>query len=273
MDFFSNSKPNLLASDLKNNYNSLFLNNHNTATNPIHNLPNDTYTTPIKDINKVFYSLYTDYIIDNIYLIIVILGIILFLYYRYCNKKDMESYLDEPFIRPVFNPYYPVHKQINYNVYPSGRLPLKSDNPNNVLDYIGDPKIYDNTLNNDQYNMTITDIINKEKRVIPGQYYPQTLPNYGLKQNTDTIYTGVTDTYKNDIYKSHTIPNPLGFKTNFNETAGKFSQPMTQANMKNLDNYVQKINNDSNSLETSAYNIENIDYVDDVDFIEPPYAN
>lgn len=292
MDFFSNSKPNLLASDLKNNYNSLFFNtnditnsniigNTNNNNNYIENInntlpQNNAPTTPIKDINKVFYDIYNSYIVDNFYLILVILGIILFLYYRYCNKKNMIdnfSDLDEPFIRPVFNPHYPVKKQVNYAVYPPGRLPLKINNDPDKINYIGDPKVYDNNIafSNDAYKMMMIDQLNKNKRVINGQLYPQTFPNYGINQKKNTEYTGLYDSYKDDIYQAHQLQNPLGFKTNFNQVTGNVSKQMTQSNINNIQNYVDIINGTNETLEANL-NKENIN-IDPDNYIEPPYAS
>ena len=160
-----NSKPSLLASGLYNiGYTNLSNNiiqpistlntlNANIPTPPLINVPTN-YTSPIKDINKIFVDIYYKYIIENVYSILIILMIFLFLYYKYCNKKDMEnnnlnnenfSAIDnddnEPFIRPVFNPHYPVAKQINYAIYPSGRIPLKISNGD--IKYLGDPIIYE----------------------------------------------------------------------------------------------------------------------------------
>ena len=140
MDFYSNSKPNLISDNIKN----LILQEN---TN-IHDSP---------DITSNFHNKIYNLICNNIEIIFLLACIIAYLYYRYKNKSE---HMNDLYNRPTLNPYYPLDNQVNYGIY-------KEDEPNipghimkNVYPNYGiqqNPQLFQNPSpqnlpNNKQYN-------------------------------------------------------------------------------------------------------------------------
>jgi hypothetical protein len=215
-DFFSDSIPELLDDKFqKKLYKSLGISN-------IYNLKHNNK-------NKFLSKIYKLYIKDNILFILFISLLFFFLYYRYKNKKKMKKIKKikkEHFVRPVFNPYYNVDSQINYNVHPPNKeIAIKHDSQN--VGFVGNY----NELN------------------IPGQYYPQTFPNYGQTPNCNIpeySSNGFVN-YYDDSKKEELIQNPLGFDTNFNETTNHYVNDNVILNNNTItdqNNLLYKQNND-----------------------------
>lgn len=121
MDFYSGTIPNLISDRIKNSMDGL---SHVTGGS-----------------NDMFKKVYDDYIKPNLFLLILICIIGLFLYYRYTSKQ--ESFDEKLMDRPIFNPRVPVSRQKSYVNYLPDQVPVRSKGElvNNVgSDIVIDPE-------------------------------------------------------------------------------------------------------------------------------------
>ena len=97
MDFFSNTKPNLINGKTLKNMDKIL-----SLAKPM----------PVKAVSDTLYSFYDIYISPNIFVLIMLAIFAIFLAYRYWSKNDqLEDF------RPAFNPTIPVDQQQSFVHY------------------------------------------------------------------------------------------------------------------------------------------------------------
>lgn len=260
MDFFSNSKPDLVGPKVKK---SVF---------KIIKMGGNVNSTISDKISSIFESLYKDYISEYKLIFVIIVFIIIFLLYRYYNKekadkikKEEKFSADEQRIinqimneqtadikydtQPSFNPLYSVNEQQQDNVnYPPEELPV------NVP---GKGIIFTKNLYNNY----------------PAAYPNLEVPNYDYnavyKYPSRSYYSGTYDTYKNA--QDTNIINPFGWSNNFNSNTGAFVSGMTDANKQNVLDYQTMLD----TMEAGLINGLKVgpDHLKDVPEVDPPYAD
>lgn len=163
---------------------------------------------------------YTEYVEQNILLIILLFIFVLFLIYKYKMKEtfgeslnDDTDYIreqDKIYFKPTFNPYYSVDEQTSYvNYLPDSAIPLE------VTDKNGEEKL-------ETYN----------------EYYkPKPKKNlYRMPYNVNsqqTDYTGLYNTYEGT--QDPVLPNAIGYPADINTVTDDAMEYTTSRNRKNLD--------------------------------------
>lgn len=251
MDYYSKSRPNLVVPAIRQ------------TMDKIMNQDTDRQTISEK-ISGILYWIYKGYISENIFIISIIVLVIIFLLYRYYNrnpgKENTEDFKDlfqeinnqtehlRYDTQPHFNPLYSVKEQHEPVNYPPSDIPMNIPGIGitPVKDLYGYSEHYE-PLNTPQYNYN--------------NVYTYPSLNH---------YNGTYNTYANAHNEDSTIPNALGYPTNFNSSTGNFVGGMTDANTSNIMDYRNILDNKNNDL------VESLklgpDYLMDVD-IEPPYSN
>lgn len=273
MEFYSNSKPNLIGTKINRTVYKIMKKEHSGGT--------------ISDkISNVIVSVYNKFISPNKFIVGIIIFTILFLVYRYYSKenkenkenkdKELEEFDDQLRImeegqlnnniineimneqtkhltydeQPSFNPLYSTQEQPNKVYYPPDPLPVNI--PGTGITYTrslyGQPKPFPG-LNAPNYN------------------YSNVYTNPSL-----SYYSGTYNTYHNA--QDTDIINPLGYPTNFNTSTGEYMDQMTSANKQNIVDYqniLQNMNQDLvNSLKIGPNYLDN----DNSEYeMQPPYAN
>ncbi len=263
MEFFSENKPDLIGPKMKRTVNNIM------------QKPATGYTVSDK-VSQSITWLYTNYIKPNKITTIFILSMIIFLTYRYYNKKAREEkekqkqkvekfsgedtrLFDEISeqtahlrfdTQPTLNPIEPIYKQQEPVNYPPEPLPINipgvgTTYKKNLYDY-SRPYQPINTFNYDYDN-----VYKHPHRT----YYTGTLNTYANAQDTDLI-------------------NALGFPTDFNTTTGNFVGQMTDFNTQNVTDYQTIIDNmNANLVDSMKIGPKFLDS-NTPDFqIEPPYAD
>ena len=259
MDFYSNSQPNLVSARIRNKVKLL--------------------TTPPKksiqinsSLDKAICTIYTSYIKPNRLILIFLLTIGIFGWYRYKQKmnesaiaNEIDQFIDEDMVQnniekqtihldntpettnqPSMNPLFPVSTQYNEKVnYPPGPLPINIDN--NIT--------YKQNLYNSQ--------------PFPNLINPNI--NYNAQNNYKTLsyYNGLHNPYK--LPQDTSIINPLGYGNDFNSSTGNFIGQNVQANQKNIMDYGEIISQTNNTLNNLGP--MNIDINSPELNIDPPYTS
>lgn len=202
-------------------------------------------------IHKTSYFVFNKvkiFVWENILVIIFIVGIIIFLFYRYYMKrsKEKEDFVNEdiddtydilqfhnkPFVRPTMNPIYPIKKQMNYALYPPEKMPYKTNGK--TVNFIRD----------DQKVISSRDL---REVGVPGQIHKYTYPNYGYHQSAGDCYAGLANPYQHSNNNPH-LRSAYEYPTNFNETTGDFISTMTGLNRHTINTYYDILQNRENML-------------------------
>lgn len=235
MDYFG-KKPNLIGPIMKNAMDDII------QKPKINNTISDKVITSMSDI-------YTNYIYEYKFFIVIFLFFIAYLVYRYYKKniakepfeeakpkskskedpKDLiqefkeyqDSLIENENIH--MNPIYPPDVQQQHINYPPDPLPVNI--PDKGIIYTRD--IYDHNYPKEQLNNVNYDYDNVYK-------------------NRRTYYEGTYNTYQNA--KDTDIRNPFGWSNNFNTTSGKFVKGMTDANSQIVHDYQQIADNTNEHL-------------------------
>lgn len=226
MEFYSNTKPELLGEKMKD---------------VVYKLVNDApkKTTISDKISKGTVIFYEAYIYPHKWIYLMLLIIIVFLIYRYYNKKNRENFSSSIInditstqtanlrydTQPTMNPLYPVSLQQEKVYYPPDPLPINI--PGEGIVYARD--IYDE----------------------PKPYPPLNAPvdydyNNVYKYPSRSYYTGTYNTY--DKPAESDIINPLGFNSRFNATTADFIGKMTNDNARVMLTYQQILDNTEGNL-------------------------
>jgi hypothetical protein len=265
MEFFSNSKPNLLSRNIKAKFKSI---SNNSSPN------NFTINDNVTDSIMFFLKKYIE---PNKVLLILILLLTIYLYNKYENKKKRQRKkkdgTKEPFVsnelaklneaisnqtshlpinhQGTMNPLYPVsnqHSDVNYLADP---IPVKINNKFHIArpdDLYGKPEQYPNMID-PQYDY-FSPYVNKSRN----------------------IYTGVTNTYINQ--PDTNIANPLGLDNNFVSTDANFVTGMTKANLNNFKTfkYEQK-QNENKLIDNMKFGPSYLNPDSPEPMMEPPYSD
>jgi len=251
MAFCPNKQPNLIGPVMKSTICTI-------VKNPtINNTVSDKVASYIGD-------LYKEYVVDNKFMVILIILTIICLVYRYYNKpqsaekftqnkdknllKEIEEYqlnklrYDNP---PAMNPLDSIEDNEDLIYYPPDPLPVNI--PGKGLQYSRD--IYNtptkpNPLNHVNYN-------HKNVYENPSRQY----------------HTGTYNTYQNA--QDTDILNPYNWSNNFNTNTGNFVGPMTDQNNKVLTDYQSIVDNTNNNLTANLGNFHN-NFGSNIDL---PYAD
>ncbi|MBA42589.1 MAG: hypothetical protein CMF62_01085 [Magnetococcales bacterium] len=263
MEFYSNSKPDLIANNIKRKF-------KNISTKKISNelVIQDNFTDYIMFFLR-------EYIEPNKFIIIFVFIVVTYLYYRYENKKTKKIKNNpEPFRsddlqklkkqissqtthlplneQATFNPLYPVANQYHDVNYLPDKIPMRIDNNFQMVrgnDMYGSPQEYKNMID---------------------PKYDYNIPYVNKSRN---IYTGVTNTYQNQPDSS--MINPLGLPNNQISSDAEFVTGMTNANLNNFKNFKnehiasenQLINNMRNGvLNTNQESNIDLPYSDEISF-------
>lgn len=230
MDFYSGKQPNLIGPIMK--------------TTVCKIIKKDVVNNTISDkISKFMSDFYKSYIMDNKLIIFAIIIFIIFLIYRYHNKKpekrkekftekettllkEIEDYQMQcpKYSQIVMNPTMAADEQKDDIHYPADPLPINI--PNSGIVYARDiyPKQPPFTqLNNVDYDH-----------------------NNVYEYPSNSYYDGTYNTYKNA--KDTDIINPYSWSNNFNTNTGNFVRPMTNGNNQNMIDYQTIIDNKQGNL-------------------------
>jgi len=195
-------------------------------------------------ISSIFNVLYSDYIRHNKLLTAVILGIFLFLIYRYCKKLDKERFSK-------------FSKSSKFK-----KLAAEIDSQTDKLKYNEQPTI--NPLkklrNNKSYGKTnyIPEPVYMKApngKMIDGRkLYPYAKPYPELNKhakdehtykNRRNYYTGTKDTYTGE---QDPIPHPYDWPSDIVSSTGKFVSGMTNKNKSLIDGYYRQLSKNSDYL-------------------------
>jgi hypothetical protein len=267
MEFYSNSKPDLVGPKIKK-----------TVYNIMKKKSTDsTISDKISNIMSTFYKNYIEQ--NKLITFFMIISIIFLIYRYYTNKKNGSNKSNEEYInirkhdeqnvfneilnnqtahlrydsQPSFNKLHSVKQQAEPINYPPNPLPIRL--PEKGLIYAKniypDPDTFTN-LNTPNYNYD------------------------NVYQNpTRSYYTGTRNTYENakdtNIYNH--LSGKWSYPTNFNTSTGDFVQQMTTANNNNIVSYQTILDNMNNNLTDSLkLGPKYIDINSPELEMEPPYA-
>lgn len=254
MEFYSNTKPQLISLKLRRDLNRPTGNQINS------HIINDNITTFIMYI-------YKEYVEPNFILLVIISFISFILYHRYLETQkqkneqfneieEVEDILDKldeeskqvsnPGIQnlPTFNPLYSTQSQQQYHT----NLDVNSDRQN-------------------QYNTHLQEQPNPIGNLYDFNY------NYNnvYENPTRNYYSGNVNTYQNA--QDSSIPNPHGYVTNYNTSTNDFGSYSTKQNNNTVEDYndiITKMNNDfMTNLQSGPMNL-NTNIPEPT--MEPPYA-
>jgi hypothetical protein len=257
MEFYSGKQPNLIGPVMKN------------TINRISKVPKMGGNTVSDKISNFMTHIYKSYIEENKIFVFLIIIMVIFLIYRYYNKKnnsETESFRNDDYnlikditstqtahlrydTQPSFNPLHAVEKQKEPVYYPPDPLPINLP---------GDGFVYTRNLYEN-----------------PKSYTPMNHPNYDY----DNVYTnpqrayysGTYDTYKNA--RDTDIVNPLGYRNDFNTSVGSYVNRVTETNNLALTDYQTILDNmQGNLINSLKYGPQYLDAGSPEYEMEPPYA-
>lgn len=259
MDFYTGKQPNLVGPIMKSTVNKI------VKIQPSNNTISDKITAMVNDF-------YTNYIVDNKFIIFILLIVIIYLIYRYYSLKDNKPIKTEKFsgdedknlmkeimdyqtrhLRydnpPAMNPTQPLEDQEDDIFYPPDPLPIRL--PETGIVYTRN--IYENPPPYPQFNHTNYDHDNV------------------YKNTSRSYYDGTYNTYKNA--KDTNIINPYDWSNNFNTNTGRFVTGMTDTNSQVMKEYQTEIDNkNGNLINALNYGTQFIDKNAPKYDIDPPYA-
>lgn len=238
MEFYTNSRPNLISTRVRKKVKILA----NTYTNSNKNINGGTINSSFDDFLQ---SLYKNYIEPNKIILVFIISVTLFAWYRIKQKKlerekegrENEAILeqfvdDEPGNlqqiiydqtrnikykeQPTLNPLFPVDNQYTEEVnYPPTAIPMNLDGQGLSM------------VQNNAY----------PREPFPTMIDPKDNYDYPYTSDTRNYYSGMNNSYKNA--QDTTIQNPLGFSNNFNTSTGAFIGQNVDLNQNAFQNYNQ----------------------------------
>ncbi len=261
MEFFSNSKPDLVGPKVRKSVYKIMKTDIDNAT--------------ISDrISSMITNFYKDYISEHKLLFFFAVSIIVFLLYRYYTKEKLKTQvnkeetkekftveeqkiIDDIMInqtshlkldtQPSFNRLESVNEQHEDVNYPP--MPIALNIPDKGLVYTKNPYAYPTpfkNLNNPDYDYN--DVYTKKSRA----YYSGTYNPYENAQDTNIV-------------------NPFGWSNRFNTDTGAFITGMTDANKQNIIDYQAILDNMEGTL------IDGLklgpQHLNEVPEMEPPYAD
>lgn len=297
MEFYSNSRPDLIGGQMKKTVYKVMKKKSN----------NVTVSDKVSGMLSVFYQ---DYIGKNKFAILILLLCVAFLAYRYYNKEDKDESSEdldkEPFNPILLNDFSGTNvdsqytfdtKDIGYSGYIDKSL------FNEVTKEQTQHLANANNMHDSQPSFNPTQSVASQYEPVnyPPEPIPMNIPGKGIvpvknyfgdrpkpfppttKFDYDydnvhdypnlSYYSGTHNTYGGDQTKNQSsFVNPLGFSTQFNQTTGEFVNQMTDANQRNLYDY-QTIIDSMNKGFTNSLTIGPNGLDDSAEpEMDPPYA-
>lgn len=271
MEFNSNSRPSLIGGKMKKTVNKI--------------MKNESYNGTISDkISHYLDELYKENIRDNKLVVCICVTVVLFLLYRYYNRKSQE---EEGFSCNAGYPYKDGTSQLmreisdqtshlDYQPQPHfNRLQSVNKqqmNPDATVYYPPDPLPVNIPGQGTIYTRgTQSDPTGRWRNPYPNLNNPQYDYNNVYKYPQRAYYHGTLNTYADAVDTS--IPNPLGHPNNFNTSTGDFIAQSTDANESAVLDYQSIVNNMNNNLiDNLRIGPNHMDVnVPDLE-MEPPYA-
>lgn len=275
MQFYSNSKPNLVGQKIKK------------SVYKIMKKKSDNITISDK-ISNMMSSFYNNYIKENKPITFFLLFTIIFLMYRYYNKKRDDE------IKKIMNNenfrYDGVEDKIMNGILKDQTSHLKYDTQPTVdrlqsvntqaekVYYTPDPIRIDlpstekqGPKNEDRVNTVYARNIYADPRPFQNLNIPDYNYNNVYLNPQRSYYTGTFNPYENA--QDTNIVNPFGFSTKFNTTTGNFIGGMTQANKQNVIDYQSILDNmNANLINSLKLGPKYLDINSPELEMEPPYA-
>ncbi len=272
MEFYSNSRPSLIGGKMKKTVNKI--------------MKNESYNGTISDkISHYLDELYKDNIRDNKLVVFICVAVVLFLLYRYYNRKSREE--QEGFSCNTGYPYKDRTTQLmreisdqtshlDYQPQPHfNRLQSvnkQQRNPNATVYFPPDPLPVNIPGQGTMFTRgTQSDPTGRWRNPYPNLNNPQYDYNNVYEHPHRAYYHGTLNTYEDAVDTS--IPNPLGYPNNFNTSTGDFIAQSADANEKSVLDYQSIVNNMNDNLIDNLRigpKHMNVD-VPDLE-MEPPYA-
>lgn len=249
MNYYSGKQPNIIPNRVK------------TSIDKIIEVNDINGTTISEKVMEFVSNIYNNYIAEYKLVVFVLLALVIFLIYRYYNRKENYATLSDLDVhmgtqklmyneQPHFNPLYSTELQQkdpkNKVYYPPEKLPVLIDGKIHYTRDLYPPnrlKPETKFINTDDYNY-----------------------NNVYDHNSRSYYTGTYNTYQHP--HDTDIENPPGYPHHFNTDTANFIGPATEANRMNVQEYeniIQKMNDDFNIYKKS-------DILDNYQ-IQIPYAN
>lgn len=261
-EYFSNTKPNIINPNIQSNF-------------------EDILKTTSKSYDTVDYlgSFYEDFIKPNLFVLIMLLLIGLFLLYKYLdkqerndNKKEYEDYKNIGEVDKLLN--------INKEKLESNLEKLSSEKNQNILipelykesDYKSFRPTFNPSLPIDRQqsftnylpdNIAVkynNEFINNNQLNPPKVVRKEYIPFLHNPENRESIL-GLNNSYENS--KDSSIINSLGYPMDYNRTTSNAIEFATELNRNNID-IMDKYNNNVNN---SLLNYKNNKYEIDMPFI------
>lgn len=296
MDFYSNSRPNLIPTNVRNKV-KIMTHRAKKVGGKINS-----------GFNSFLYSLYSNYIKPNKELLVIILLVCAFVLYRCQQKKKeneseeemnslLEDFINEEITnqtsvpgnyegtvndlsrnianqsrymrhgigdQPTMNPSVPVGDQYVEEVnYRPDSVPINIDGSGPRI--INRPTSHERLVRDNSLSMQYENLIK-----------PTWDHDMGSKYQSRNYYTGLENTYNNA--QDTNIINPLGFSNDFNSTTNSFVGGNVQLNQQNMIDYAQ-IMKDTNqdlvgSLDPASHlNDRSCNFSPPGNQIEAPYAD
>ncbi len=262
MDFYSNTRPNLVGPRIKHTVYKIIKKKSNGST--------------ISDkVSNSMSSIYTAYIGNNKLVAVVVIGLLLFFVYRYYKKqqekkdgseetKERFSNDEKKIIEEIMNNQT---KHLKYDTQATLNPLYSVDSQQEPVNYPPDPLPVNLPNNGIVYTRSLYDY--------PKNFPAMNTPNYDYdnvySNPSRSHYTGTYNTYEGA--QDTDIINPLGFPTNFNSTTGDFIGQMTNANTQNITDYQSILDNMQGNLTTSLrIGPKYLNVGDPESAMEPPYA-
>jgi len=252
MEFYSRSKPNLIAPKLKKTIYKIMKDNSKNKTIS-------------EKISNLLYEFYKSYIYENKVLILIIFLIIIFLMYRYYNRKEKFANDDDyDVLKDIMGPQT---SHLRYDTQPYFNNLKSVEDQQQSVNYPPDPLPVNIPDKGIVYTRNLYDDPDPYPKINTANYdYDNVYKNKSL-----SYYNGTHNTYNNA--QDTNIINPLGYLNNFNTSTGDFVGQMTDENTKNILDYQSILDNNQSALidslkvgpvylDTENYDLE----------MEPPYA-
>ncbi len=246
MEFFSSGKPRLIGPVMK------------STVMKIMKSPVTTNNTVSDKVMKYASSFYTNYLYENMFIIIIFLLVTIFLICRYRWKKEKDKEMnnkrrDEPFIvssddmvnystNYVPSPIKSEETDLDHQITMNPLSPITRSRQEHVINYLP--------------NQITVNVPNGQKQIEQERnLYEDLTRYYDIKKRSEeydhndvnshpsrTRYHGTNNTYS-DV-------DPFDWSNRFNIPTGDFVSEMTQKNSQNLVDYQEIIKNMNANLST-----------------------
>lgn len=232
MDFYSGKQPNLIGPVMKSTVCKVM------KQKPVNNTVSDKVILCVT-------TFYKDYVVENLFIIILLLCVVIFLIHRYnMSKNGKEGYKNnkETFDKNLFNEVTDYQtRHLIYDDPPHMNPIMTPDNQKYKVNYVPD----DHLINVPGVGLIDPKLLNPPKPDVPFNNVNYDYNNV-YTDPSRSYYNGTYDTYKNA--QDTDAVNPYDWSNNFNTNTGAFVSPMTDLNNQNLVDYQNLLDEKKNNL-------------------------